>query len=384
MEIEQMKKKLINLETVLMTLKNKNIIYYDYKKKEYKITKEQPSTYDMYYNKAQQELDSLEQSLGFEDIAIKQKKNICNSRLDVDISSEIIRGIRRPIPIIAANMPCVTNADFCIKLYELGALGVLHRMATNDILINETKKMKDKCGIYTAVSVGVGKDQEELVDKLIEAGAGIIFVDIAHGYSDSVINMGKYIKTKYKDDIKVVLGNTINPDMLVDCYDVADAIKCGIAMGSVCETKNTAGCTEKQFSAVYKFKYLSKKLGVPIISDGGIKEPSDLVKSIGAGANSIMAGKIFAMCPESAAELSYENGRPQKVYYGSASRMNQNKWRGGLKEGTCPEGKTVLLDLGESVEKLLERYSGALKSGITYAGGKDIKSYQNNVEFIKI
>jgi GMP reductase len=97
-----------------------------------------------------------------------------------------------------------------------------------------------------------------------------------------------------------------------------------------------------------------------------------------------MAGKIFAMCPESAAEIISENGDyPKKVYYGMASRKAQNEWKGGLKVGTCSEGKTVYLNLGEPAEGLLERYSGALRSGITYAGGTDINSFQKEVEFVR-
>ena len=142
---------------------------------------------------------------------------------------------------------------------------------------------------------------------------------------------------------------------------------------------------EKQFSAVYKFKVLSKSLGVPIISDGGTREPADFVKAIGAGANSVMAGMIFARCPESAADIVQQVGQtPKKLYAGMASRYVQDKWKGGIKEGTCPEGGIRLLEVGESSEKLLERYSGALRSGITYAGGTDIISFQNNVEFVRI
>ncbi len=65
-----------------------------------------------------------------------------------------------------------------------------------------------------------------------------------------------------------------------------------------------------------------------------------------------------------------------------ASRYVQDKWKGGLKSGTCPEGGVRYLDVGEPLANLLERYCGALKSGITYAGGNNINTFQNNVEFV--
>lgn len=327
-------------------------------------------------------LNSFEKSYGFEDLAIKQKKNICKSRLDVDISSEVFRETYLDIPLIASNMSTVTNADFCINLYNYGALGILHRAASDEWLVSETEKIANECKLV-ACSIGVGNDQLLLAKKLVDAGANILFIDIAHGYSDYCIDFGKLLKHTFPN-IKIVIGNTTNTDIMNEVDSFADAVKIGIAQGSVCETKDTAGCTEKQLSTVIKFKDISKKLGLPIISDGGIKKPSDFTKAIGAGANSVMAGRIFAMCPESAAETINLDGTYKKIYAGMASRYVQNKWKNGIKQGTCSEGKKIYIDIGESVNDLLIRYSGALRSGITYAGGNNIETFQNNCEFILI
>lgn len=321
----------------------------------------------------------FELSLKFNQVGVKQKKNICKSRLDVNIRSEVIRDIYLDIPLIASNMSTVCNRQFCELLHNLGSMGVMHRAADEQSIIHEVNLLSEKID-RVAVSVGIGPGQLEFAHKLIRAGANIIFIDVAHGYSDEVIELGKQIKGL---GVKVVLGNTTNIEMLYEA-DFADAIKVGIAQGFACETRNTAGCTEGQFSAVFKFKKEAKKLGMPIISDGSIKEPADLTKAIGAGANSAMCGYIFARCPESAAEKLPIEGKIKKIYAGMASRYVQNRWKGGLKDGTCPEGKVIPLDIGESAEALLERYSGALKSGITYAGGRDIRSFQDNVEFVRL
>jgi len=355
------------LDKLAFELVRKNIIYFNHTDKKYYIS---PSL----------QLQTLEKSFGFEDIAIKQKKNICQSRLEVDISSEVIRGIVRPLPIIASNMSTVINADFYIQLFKLGALGILHRADTKENILSEILKVSKECDVVAA-SIGIEKDQFDFSKEMIKAGCNVLTIDIAHGYSDAVLDLAKKIK-KFSPDTKIIIGNTTNTDLLYESYEFVDAIKVGIAQGLACETKNTAGCTEKQFSAVFKFKQISKDFGIPIISDGGIREPADFTKSIAAGANSIMAGSIFARCPESAAPLEYINGLPKKIYAGMASRYVQDKWKGGLKSGTCPEGGVRYLDVGEPLPNLLERYCGALKSGITYAGGNDIYSFQNNVEFV--
>lgn len=326
-------------------------------------------------------LNVIRTSLGFSDIGILQAKNICRSRLDTDISSEVFRGVRRPVPLMASNMLSVVNADFCIRLYELGALGIMHRAASDDHLVSEVAKIANKCDVVCA-SVGVDDSQFDLAKKLVDAGANVIFIDVAHGYSDMVIDLARRIKTELS--VRVVPGNTINTDMLEEVADFADALKVGIGGGLACKTKNTAACHEKQFTAVLRFKNRARELGVPIISDGGTREAADFTKAIAAGANSAMAGSIFARCPESAAELVEVEGCRKKIYFGMASRAAQNMWKSGVKRGTCPEGKVSYLDVGEPVENLLERYTGALRSGITYAGARDVAGFQDRVKFVRV
>ncbi len=321
-------------------------------------------------------------SLGFEDVAIQQEKNEVTSRSEVDISSEFCRGVKLKVPLVAANMSTVTNAQFCRDLHRYGALGVLHR-AQN--LAQYKREVFLAAAVYhpakfmVAASVGVGYDQLSLAEELIKFGANIIVIDVAHGYADDVKLMARSIK-RIDKNVKIVIGNTTNVNALEFFNDTVDAIKVGIAQGMACETKNTAGCTEKQFSAVLKFKDRAKELGMPIISDGGIREPADFVKAIAAGADTVMAGSIFARCPKSAAEVN-EDG--YKIYAGMASRYVQEKWHGEIKNG-CPEGKVVLLPIGERCEDLLKRYAGALRSGITYAGANDIRSLHEKVKFVRI
>jgi len=323
----------------------------------------------------------IEKSLGFENISFKQKKNVCESRLDAKTQSEIIRGINVEIPLIASNMSTVINADFYNLILKNGGFAFLHRALSDEAYLNEVKLISKN--EWKAVSIGVGDSQYELAKKLIYAGANVVVIDIAHGYSDAVINLGRKIKNDFPH-IKMVVGNTVNTDMMEEVADFADAVKVGIAQGFACETKNTAGCTEKQFSAVLKFKEISKKLGIPIISDGGIREGADFVKSIAAGANSAMAGSIFASCPESAGKIININGVDKKLYAGMASEYVQNKWKGGLKPGTCSEGGVRYLEIGLPLEQMMEKYQGALRSGITYSGAMDIKTLQDKVEFIEL
>lgn len=351
----------------------------------------------------------MPKGLEFSEVGIKQERSEISSRLDTDVKSEVFRGFYLEYPMLASNMMAVTNAEFCVLLRKLGALGVLHRGFPNEELyLSEVRKISSVPGVSdVAVSVGAGGSQVELAAKLVLCGATVIFVDVAHGYSKNAIWTGRQIK-KNHHNIKLVIGNTINPNLMYEVNDFADAVKVSIGNGSSCETRFTAGCYTPPFTVLQEFKDISKKLGLPIIQDGGISNASDFVKAIGAGANSVMMGRNFAMCPESAARaINWENcddpaaplpleiendselkkmwfGAGLKEYFGMASRTAQDRWRGGLKEGTCSEGKRVLLAMGEPAAKLIERYSGALRSGMTYVGAQTVSEFQEKVKFVRI
>jgi IMP dehydrogenase len=335
-------------------------------------------------------LESIELSLGFEDVSIQQAKNICKSRLDVNIKSEAIRGVYLDVPLIAANMSAVINPSFASYIARYGGLGILHRALSKEDRINQVQELVKYEVKWVASSIGVGPDEFEIAKDLIRNGCNIITIDIAHGYSDTVFDMCKNVK-RFSPTTKVIVGNTTSTDMVNEifewnkfkAFEEPDCIKLGIGQGASCQTKDTAGCTEKQFSAVLKFKELSRKYGIPVISDGGIRRPADFSLAISAGANSVMAGSIFARCPESAAETVQSGNGMKKLYAGMSSSHVQNQWKGGLKEKTCAEGKVVLLEIGEGVEALMNRYAGALRSGITYAGANDIKSFQDNVRYVR-
>lgn len=148
-----------SLEKVAFNLIKKEVIQFNHELK-------------LYYINPLIEVSILPKSLSFDDIAIKQKKNKCNSRLDVNIESEIIKGFKRSIPLIASNMSTVVNSDFIIKLYKLGAFGIMHRADSEENILSEIKKISKECE-FVGASIGVGNNQYEFTQRLIESGANI-------------------------------------------------------------------------------------------------------------------------------------------------------------------------------------------------------------------
>ena len=184
---------------------------------------------------------------------------------------------------------------------------------------NPNASKDDKGRLRVAAGVGVTHDTLERVAALYEAQVDAIVIDTAHGHSVYVVDMLRKVKAKYPN-LDVVVGNVATGEaalMLVEAG--ADGIKVGIGPGSICTTRVIAGVGVPQLSAVYDVAKALKGTGVPVIADGGIRYTGDIVKAIAAGADSVMAGSMFAGVEESPGETIIYNGRKFKSYRGMGS-----------------------------------------------------------------
>jgi len=80
-----------------------------------------------------------------------------------------------------------------------------------------------------------------------------------------------------------------------------------------------AGVGVPQLSAVYNVSQALKGTGIPVIADGGIRYSGDIAKAMAAGADTIMAGSLFAGVDESPGETIIMDGRKYKGYRGMGS-----------------------------------------------------------------
>ncbi|MGD1759075.1 IMP dehydrogenase, partial [Klebsiella pneumoniae] len=104
------------------------------------------------------------------------------------------------------------------------------------------KKMKERQWI-SSISVGVKKEEYLLIEELAKQGLtpDYITIDIAHGHSNSVIEMIQRIKTRLPETF-VIAGNVGTPEAVRELENAgADATKVGIGPGKVCITKIKTG-----------------------------------------------------------------------------------------------------------------------------------------------
>jgi IMP dehydrogenase len=199
--------------------------------------------------------------------------------------------------------------------------------------------------------------------------------------------MLSWIKDRVSPDTNIMVGNVATGDGYKFLADRgADAIRVGIGGGSICKTRIMTGFGVPTLASVadcYKAK-LSGNYNSSIIADGGIRYPSDLVKSLAFGADAIMAGRIFAGTLESPGETVIVDGVKSKTYRGMASREVQEDKRGGLKPGTCAEGVSTHIPIKGKARYILEEFSGGLRSAMTYCNARDIAELRENVRFIRM
>jgi IMP dehydrogenase len=254
---------------------------------------------------------------------------------------------------------------------------------------------KDKKGrLLAGAAVGVKGDYLERAEALLEAGADVLVVDIAHGHSDNAINTVHMIKKAFPD-CELVAGTVATGAGASDLIKAGvDAVKVGVGSGSICITRVVTGSGVPQLTAVIDSVKVARDHGIPVISDGGVRNSGDITKAIAAGASSVMIGSLFGGTDESPGKTLVKNGKKFKMYRGMAS-FYASLGRKYREEGPevvdsddlndyVPEGVEAMVPYKGSVVEIVRQLAGGLRSGLSYCGAKTLIEMQQNAEFVKI
>lgn len=252
---------------------------------------------------------------------------------------------------------------------------------------------KDENGrLRVAAAVGIAADTLQRVEALIAAGVDAISIDTAHAHTKSVLGILKEIK-KHFPLLDVVVGNIATGDAAKSLVDAgADGVKVGMGPGSICTTRVIAGIGIPQLSAILNVANAIEGSGVPIIADGGIRYSGDIVKALAAGADSIMAGSLFAGVEESPGETIIYNGRKFKSYRGMGSieamqQGSKDRYFQDMEDDIkklVPEGIAARVPYKGNLSEVVYQLIGGLRAGMGYTGSKDIASLKKNAKFVRI
>ena len=252
---------------------------------------------------------------------------------------------------------------------------------------------KDEFGrLRVGAAVGVGPDREERLEVLVRAGVDVIIIDTAHGHSQGVIDAVIETKRAYPS-LQLVAGNIATAaaaEALIKAG--ADAVKVGIGPGSICTTRVVAGVGVPQITAISDVARVTRKAGVPLIADGGIKYSGEVPKAVAAGADVIMIGSLFAGTDESPGETILFQGRTYKSYrgMGSLGAMKQGSkdryFQGDVESDVklVPEGIEGRVPYRGSLSASMHQLMGGLRAGMGYTGCRTVKELQEKARFMRI
>jgi IMP dehydrogenase len=253
---------------------------------------------------------------------------------------------------------------------------------------NFPRAATDKAGRLIVGAAVSPQDFKDRLPLLIKAKVDFVVLDTAHGDSKNVMEAVRDIKRVF--DIPVIGGNVASKEGTRRLIEAgADAVKVGIGPGSICTTRIVAGIGVPQFTAVLDCAEEAAKSNIPVIADGGIKFSGDITKAIGAGANVVMIGNLFAGLKEAPGSEIIFDGRIYKEYRGMGSMGaiadgSGDRYQMGKDEEPVPEGIEGRLPFKGELRTYMNQLVAGLRKGMGYCGCRNIEELKQYRKFVKI
>ncbi|MCB1645142.1 MAG: IMP dehydrogenase [Pseudomonadales bacterium] len=248
-------------------------------------------------------------------------------------------------------------------------------------LLDESKRLCVGAAINT-------HDYKERVPALIAAGADALCFDSSDGFTEYQMEGIKWIRENFGTDIVIGGGNIVSAegfDYLVEEGGL-DFIKVGIGGGSICITREQKGIGRGQASALLEVAerrdeyYRETGRYIPICSDGGLGNDTQIVIALAMGADFVMMGRYFAMTEESPTPKTSINGQMYKPYWGEGTLRAQNwqRYSDGMstRKMVFEEGVDAYVPMVGPLAEVLETTLFKLRSTMVNIGADSLAEFR--------
>ncbi len=281
------------------------------------------------------------------------------------------------------------------KLPLLDADGRLAGLITAKDLLKQRHlpfATRDEHGrLRVGAAIGAKGDYLERAAELLNAGADVIVIDIAHGHS---VVMARAIDAFRKQfgDTELIAGNVATAEGTRFLAERGvNGIKVGIGPGGGCTTRLNTNFGVPQAQALVECRAAAGDK-VPLIADGGIKRDGAVVQALLFGGDTVMLGSALAgttetpgdtvqkavVIPESSKTVKV----PFKVFRGMASlqaivdRLDVEDAESADVEALGAEGMEISVPARGSVRPVLRDMLKHLCSAISYGGARSLSEMQ--------
>jgi IMP dehydrogenase len=238
-------------------------------------------------------------------------------------------------------------------------------------------------------------DYKERVPALIDAGADVLCFDSSDGYSEYQKNAVIWVREKYGDSVVLGGGNIVDAEAFTFLAKEAmvDFVKVGIGGGSICITREQKGIGRGQASALMdvvarRDSYFQESgVYVPVCSDGGLANDTQIIIALAMGADFVMMGRYFAMTDESPTPKVSIGGRMYKPYWGEGSNRARNWQRYSEGEGDglkFEEGIDAYVPVVGSLSDILDVTVAKIKSTMCNSGAVTLKQFNENAVLTRV
>jgi IMP dehydrogenase len=253
--------------------------------------------------------------------------------------------------------------------------------------------------LMVGAAVSTGKDYQDRVNALVNAGVDVIVIDSSNGSTKFQLDVLLYIKELYPL-VDVICGNIVTAEQAkVLMLAGANALRVGMGSGSICTTQNVTGVGRPQLHTisdiVSKIRLLvdannrqnqyggSYKVPIykpiPLIADGGIRSSGDITKALAVGASCVMLGSLLAGTNETPSDSFNRNGVTFKKYrgMGSISAMKLKHTDRYLNQNTyVPQGVEGEVPSKGGVKNHIDMLLDGVKSGLQHIGIKKLSDIE--------
>ncbi|MDR2500745.1 MAG: IMP dehydrogenase [Treponema sp.] len=311
--------------------------------------------------------------------------------------SRLVKDSMTRNPVVVQGEPTVAAAREKFDKHRIEKLPVVDAAGnlTGLITVKDMEKHArfpqaaiDKTGRLLVGAAVSPQDYPVRLPLLKNARADYVVLDTAHGDSKNVMDAVRRIKEQY--GLPVIGGNVASRDGTRRLIEAgADAVKVGVGPGSICTTRIVAGVGVPQFTAVWDCAEEAAKYRIPVIADGGIKFSGDIAKAIGAGANVVMIGNLFAGLKEAPGSEIIYDGRIYKEYRGMGSLGairdgDGDRYQMTKDESPAPEGIEGRVPYKGELREFFHQLVSGLKKGMGYCGCKTVEELKAYRQFVRI